>query len=119
MMLFFIVFINVWAGIIASFHLISTSSGFLLVFPIWNFLNVFLLFFLFRFGILNEKAIQDENANFSEILFGSAVLMVIFYFSHYIYVNHWSITFSISVGYATGINEAVKNLIFNKQTIKS
>lgn len=116
MMLFFVVIANVWAGITSITHLLETSSGLLSIFPVWNLFNALLLFLLFRLDILNIKSIQDKNTNFLEILLGSAILISLFYFSHYTYGNHWSITFSITVGYATSINRFIKYL-FNKSNI--
>jgi hypothetical protein len=113
-MLFFAVMANAVCGIIASLYILKQSSdvpSILLLLPIWNIINCILLVISFRFGIVNESNISDENAGRFEVLFGFLITVAIFIVCRFMFKLYWAITFSICVIYATSFGDALGSLL--------
>ena len=109
-MLFFAVVANAVSGILASIYILKQSSdapSVLLLLPIWNIINCILLVVSFRFGIINESNISDENATRFEVFFGLLIIVAIFLVCQFLFKLYWAITFSICVIYATSFSDAL------------
>lgn len=113
-MLVFVIVINVFVGMNATFYLMDTASGLNIIFPLVNYFNALFLAFAFRHNIINANSILDVQAKKSEILIGSILVIVIFFYSKYILGNHWALTFSICLVYTTNINNIIRKLLFRK-----
>ncbi len=110
-MLFFAVMANGFGGIAAGVHMLDNSSGFLMLFPIWNIANGVLLLILFRLNVINEDSIDDGKANPLLAIVGLGVVVVTFYVCSFIYEMYWAITFSLCLAYASNVNNALENII--------
>jgi hypothetical protein len=113
-MLCFAVVSNAVCGIFASVHILEQSSDapcILILLPIWNIINCMLLLILFRFGIVNDRNISDENATGFEVLFGFLITVAIFLVCQFVFKLYWAITFSICVIYATSFGDALGSLL--------
>ena len=117
-MLIFVVFTNFGVGFSSGLYILKSSEGYLAIFPIMNLINAILLIIMFRAKIIDEACISDENASRPEILVGSAALLIIFAFSHYIMHNYWALTFSICLAYSTMINEFFTRIFFQTSATK-
>jgi DNA-directed RNA polymerase subunit RPC12/RpoP len=111
-MLVFAVLTNAGTGIIAGIYLLRNTSVFnwLLVFPIWNIINGFLMLVMLRFGIINEECISDREATLVQIILGLAAVLVIFIVCNYVFKLYWAITFSICIVYTTSFDRALQNI---------
>lgn len=116
-MLFFAVMVNGLSGIAAGAKMLEDSHGLLVIFPIWNIINGLLLLIMFRFGIINENSIVDDNATPLQVLLGFIVVGVIFVICQFVYKMYWAFTFSICVAYASNINETALKLFYEFQDI--
>jgi hypothetical protein len=110
-MLYFAVLANGLIGIMAGAYMLKGSHGLLAVFPVWNILNSLLFLFLYRFGIINETAIADDNAKSYQVAAGMAVIVFIFLICQYVFQFHWTITFSTCACYCTNVNTFVQSLL--------
>ena len=110
-MLFFAVIINALAGISAGMHMLEGSHGLLSVFPIWNIMNGALLFLMYRFDIIDEGSIVDDNATLLQVIVGSVVVVFAFAICTFIFDMYWAITFSICVAYASNVNGVVQSIV--------
>jgi hypothetical protein len=109
-MLFFAVASNAVSGIFASLYILKQSSdspSIFLLLSIWNIINCILLVISFRFGIINESNISDEDTTRFEVLFGFLITVVIFIVCRFVFKLYWAITFSICVIYATSFGDAL------------
>lgn len=110
-MLYFAVLVNGLTGLLAGAHLLQTSHGYLKVFPVWNILNSLLLLLLYRFHLIDESAIADDNATPYQVVAGGAVVLVVFLVCQFVFRLHWTITFSVCVCYATNVNSFLQRLL--------
>ena len=109
-MLFFAVMVNGVGGVAAGIHVLEDSHGLLMVFPIWNIVNGVLLLLMYRFDIIDESSIVDDNATPFQVLLGSIVIVATFVVCRFVFEMYWAITFSICVTYATNVNGTVQSL---------
>jgi hypothetical protein len=109
-MLFFAVIVNGFSGIAAGMHMLKESHGILMVFPIWNIVNGALLLLMYRFDIIDESSIVDDNATPFQVILGSMVVVAIFIVCRFVFEMYWAITFSICVTYASNVNGTVQSL---------
>lgn len=110
-MLYFAILVNGLTGLLAGAHMLQTSHGYLTVFPVWNILNSFLLLLMYRFHLIDETAITDDNAAPYQVVVGGAVVLVVFLICQYAFRLHWTITFSVCVCYATNVNSLLQRLL--------
>ena len=103
-MLSFAVLVNGVAGIAAGMHLLENSHGLLVLFPMWNVFNGILLLVLFRFDVVNESNITDENATLSQVFFGLVTTVATFAICTFVYKMYWAVTYSICLAYASNVN---------------
>ncbi len=112
-MLCFAVCVNAGMGLMSGVYLLRTAQGLSLFFSAWNFLNAFLLVYMYDSRTLNNGHITDEEAGFPGIFWGILIVIVIFYFTQHVFHTHWTVTFSNCVIYATSFNDKLLKLIDN------
>jgi hypothetical protein len=110
-MLFFAVLLNAFSGIMAGAYALTTSSGWLIVFPILNILNSVVLFFTYKSGVLNESNISDQHASLSQVALAAAVVLILFGFCYYVFELIWIETLSICLIYVTNLVQVFQSLI--------
>jgi hypothetical protein len=111
-MLVFAVLTNAGTGIIAGMYLLRNTSVFnwLLIFPIWNIINSFLMLAMLRFGVIDEECISDRKATLVQIVLGLIAVLVILVLCNYVFKLYWAITFSICIVYTTSFDRALQNV---------
>jgi len=110
-MLFFAVMVNGFSGIAAGVHMLRNCPGVLMVFPVWNIVSGGLLLVMYRFNIIDESRIADEDAPPREVALGGLVVVAAFVLCRFVFRLYWAVTFSICVAYATHLNQAVQRLL--------
>lgn len=114
-MLYFAIMVNGLTGLLAGVYLLQTSHGYLTVFPVWNIINSFLLLLMYRFRLIDETAIADDNPTPYQVVVGSAVVIVVFIVCQFVFRLHWTITFSACVCYATNVNNFLQRLLSTRR----
>lgn len=102
-MIFFAVIINAYSGIQSGKHELDACNGIMIIFPLWNIVNGLILFMMFKWKLIDEKNIADDNASPLQVFFGSVVIVVIIYLCEYCWKVYWATTFSICVAYASNV----------------
>lgn len=113
LMLVFALGISGFAGIIAGLQVINDYHGLLIVFPVLNILSSVVLLYLI--GFAEHSIISDEDALLQELLFGSVITGIVFYFCQFRFNFHWSITFSICVTYVMIFNNILGGFLTRKR----
>lgn len=114
-MLAFVVLANASAGWVAGMRVLDDTIGWLAVFPLWNILTAVMLLLFWRFKLINESNISDENAgSFLELILSITAVIVIFSVCKFWLKLHWSEIYSICVVYATNINAMGSQLLQEK-----
>ena len=96
--------------------MLKDSHGILIAFPIWNFVNGALLLIMYRFEIIDESSIVDDNATAFQVIFGSMVVVATLIVCRFVFKLYWAITFSICVTYASNFNGIVQSLFSKPQS---
>jgi len=111
-MLFLAVLINAYSGIIAGIYVIgnTTASNWLLVFPIWNITNSFLMLSMFYMKVIDEECLSDRKASPLRIFLGLIAVVTIFLLCNYVFKLYWAITFSICMVYTTSFDKALQSV---------
>ncbi len=109
-MLFFAVLVNGISGIAAGHHLLNGARGLMLIFPLCNILSGAILLILYRFNIINERCVVDDDATVLQVFVGSAVVIIAMTVCS-AYDLYWAITFSICVAYATNVNDVLQQVL--------
>ena len=111
-MLFSAVMINGLGGIVAGEHVIGEATSLLtLIFPLWNIANGFLLFLMYKFDIVDEGSIVDDDADPYEVVIGLSVVLMTFAISTFVFDLHPAVVFSMCLAYATKINALGKDIV--------
>jgi hypothetical protein len=113
-MLLFVISTNLGVAVYGGLYILENLEGFLIVFPVLNMINAFLMLLLLRMQVINEESISNENARPREILVGSVSLVILFVFSQYLLRNFWAVTFSLCLTYSSMINDFVTRLFFRE-----
>lgn len=110
--LFFVVLINAYSGIIAGIHVISniSDSNWLLIFPIWNIINSLLMLSMFYMKVIDEECISDRKTTLFRFCLGLIAILGIFFVCNYIFKLYWAVTFSICMVYTTSFDRALQNV---------
>ncbi len=103
---------NAIAGIAAGVHIMESSEGPWLVFPILNILSSFTLIYIL--ALSDENRLDDTDATRPQVIGGIIVTMIIFSICHFVYDLYWAITFSICTAYATNINDVFQRILHLK-----
>ncbi|MCP3681311.1 MAG: hypothetical protein GY861_01350 [bacterium] len=112
MMLLFAGVTNAIAGIAAGVHIIESSDGLWLVFPMLNILSSFTLIYIL--ALSDESRLDDTDATRPQVIGGVVATLIIFSICHFVYDLYWAITFSICTAYATNINDVFQRVIHLK-----
>ncbi len=112
-MLVFAVLTNILVGIIAGIYVIrnTTINNWQIVFPIWNIINVILLYLMIGIKVIDVDCISDRDATGAQIILGLAAVFIIFIFCNYLFKLHWAITFSICIVYTTSFDRAIQHVL--------
>ena len=111
-MLVFAIMVNGFSGVAAGMHMLEGSHGLLMLFPSWNVINGVLLFLMYRFHIIDESSIVDDDATHFQVVLGTIVVVTTFVVCRFVFEMYWAITFSICVAYASNVNGTVQSLFF-------
>lgn len=109
-MLLFAVTMNAASGIIAGLYMWEHCWGWLLIFPIWNFVNSALLILMQYVNVFDENCVADRDATAKQTILGLIAVFVIFIFCNYVFKLHWAITFSICIIYTTSFDKALQSV---------
>jgi hypothetical protein len=111
-MLFSAVIINAAGGIAAGMYFLEyPPHGLLILFPLWNIINGFLLLLMYRFDFMDDAIIVDDNAGPFEVVAGLCVVLMTFAIGTFVFELYWAVVFSMCMAYATNINALVKDLV--------
>lgn len=118
-MLFFVIFVNYLAGVIASFYIIDKdwfgeTTIFIIIFPLINIYNAINLSFLFLSGAIDINSILNKNMEKYKIVPSFIVIGIIFIISQFVLKNYWALTFSLCILYATIVNKYIEKIFFRK-----
>jgi cation transport ATPase len=108
-MMLFAVFVSAGTGIYAGIHMLTTSTGWLIVFPMWNITYGALLLLMFRMRLIDTTCISDEDASRPQIILGLIAVLIIVICCQFWFRLHWAITFSICIAYTTSLDKAVRS----------
>ena len=89
----------------------KSDSLYIKILPAWHLASALYLLILLRLGVIGAESVDDQNAKRWEIGFGLVAVVGIFFLSAYYFENHWAVTLSLCVAYASTLNRAVKSLI--------
>jgi len=111
-MLLSAVIINAGCGIAVGMHFLEyPPDGLLILFPLWNIINGFLLLLMYRFDFLDDAIIVDDNAGPYEVVAGLCVVLMTFAIGTFVFELYWAVVFSMCMAYATNIHALVKDLV--------
>ena len=111
-MLFSAVIINAAGGIAVGMYFLEyPPDGLLILFPLWNIINGFLLLLMYRFDLMDDAIIADDNAAPFEVAAGLCVVLMTFAIGTFVFELYWAVIFSMCMVYATSINPLVKYFI--------
>lgn len=110
-LLTFAIIANASAGYVAGMNAWETSSGVLSIFPAWNILTAALLLIFWRYEIIDESYILDEDTdNLLEIFISFSLVLSILITCQFSFNMHWSEVYSICVVFASSVNPAISNI---------
>jgi hypothetical protein len=117
-MLFFALLVSGGIGMYAGKHMLETSTGWLMLFPIWNviyggllLMKLGRLFAAVRYGRpIDVSYISDENATRRQIMLGLIAVVIIIICCQFWFGLHWAVTFSICIAYTTSLDKAVRSV---------
>lgn len=110
LILFFVLFINLFIAFIIADYAFSYSSFIFIIFSILNIIIAYLSFIdLVRSIRYRSVSISDRQPEKVELIISSIIVICLFYISQYILDNYWAITFSICTVYAVSINRFIFN----------
>lgn len=102
-MLIFAVGVTAGTGVYAGYIMLKQSPGPLMIFPVWNIINGGLLLLLFHGGVVDTSCIADTKAGLLQIGVTVVSLAILLALCQYTFRLHWSISFSIAVGYTMSL----------------
>jgi DNA-directed RNA polymerase subunit RPC12/RpoP/uncharacterized membrane protein YuzA (DUF378 family) len=111
LMLAFAVLANGATGILAGTYMLKHTSGWLLIFPLWNIINGLILLAMFRFDIIDESCISDRDATMAQVIVGLTSVFILFILCNFVFKLYWAITFSICIVYSTSFDKAIQTVL--------
>jgi hypothetical protein len=109
-MLAFAVVTNGGIGLTAARYMIEQSTGWLILFPVWNAINSALLLLMWRFRIIDEHCIADRQATSPQVIIGLTAVLIIVILCNYVFKLYWAIAFSICIVYTTSFDRALQSV---------
>lgn len=93
-------------GIESGIYALSSSNVFFdLLLSTWNIITGLMLILLLRLNAISEKLIDDNNTKLAPVLWGSVIVLVIFYMTHFVYQLYWATGMSICFIYIQSVND--------------
>lgn len=105
-MLAFAVAVTAGTGFYAGARLWMHSKGWLLVFPLWNILNGYLLTVI-SLTIVDTTSITDEPASLGELAITALCVPVLLAVCQY-FDLHWAVTYSVVVAYTMSLHNGIR-----------
>jgi membrane-anchored glycerophosphoryl diester phosphodiesterase (GDPDase) len=96
----FIMGTNSFAGIVAGIEMLPSRWSILIIIPIWNILMG--IWLLYQLG-LNKFTVSDQDTTWTEVLFASITLLIVFGVTDFGFHLSWAIAFSICVFYSSTV----------------
>ena len=109
-MLLFAVFVSAGTGIYAGIHMLRTSVGWLIIFPLWNIINGIILLAMLRLKMIGMDCISEHNATHAQVRLGLIATIIMFICCQYFFRLHWAITYSICIAYTTSLDKSVRSV---------
>jgi len=107
-MLLFAAYVTAGTGIYAGWRMLDRSQIWLMVFPAWNILDGALLLLLLYARVVDTECITDEKATFGQVVVTLLAMPILLTTCRYLFVLHWSITFSIAVAYTMSLHRILR-----------
>ncbi len=112
-MLVFAIVVTASTGLYAGWLMLRQSRGWLMLFPIWNILNAYLLILSSMIAV-DTNCVTDEPASFAQLVITAICVPVLLAVCEY-YGLHWSVTFSIAVAYTMSVHNAIRDVFGRKR----
>ncbi|MFH1196990.1 MAG: hypothetical protein V1720_14935 [bacterium] len=113
-LLFFGLLTQLLIGIYGAIYILNHSVGYAQIFPILNLVYCGILIILFRFNVIKEDRVIDDDISIYEVIIALLSVIIIYSISHFLLRQYWAITFSIISLYAVNVSKitiVIKNLI--------
>ena len=95
-MMFFAVLVSAFSGFMGSGYILSTASGWFMIFPILNMINSIVLLLMWRYGFFDESSISEQQASKGQVMLATAMILILFFsvmlstssygYKHYLFV---------------------------------
>lgn len=112
LMALFVVLLNLIIGSMALIALMQDAKGWMLVFPLWNFINVVWLLCILWVA-QGKDLVDDTEMGGRELLLGAIVVMGVVMIFEYLFHATWPVTLAATLGYATSLNRLVQRLWYD------
>ncbi len=120
LMLYLACFTNVVSGFAAGIYIfVNSANPIFIILAVCNILNCFLLPFKYVVSFGDGSSFDNDDATFTEIIFGSIVIIITFLICHFIFEIFWAFTFSTCITYACNVNRVVNQFLFSRPLKKS
>jgi len=110
LMLLFAVLVTAGTGAYAGYVTLRGGWSWVVVFPAWNVLNSLILLSAFHEGLVNTGSLTDERAGLVDVIVTAVVISLLLALCNYSLNLHWSITYSIAVGYTVSLHRGVQSI---------
>ena len=102
MMLGFASITNYCTAIAVGFYMFKNTTGWLIIFPIWNLINAGLMMY--------NASISDREASDPQLIIGILSVLLISTVCNFVFQLYWPITFSICLVYTTSLDRALQSI---------
>lgn len=107
-MLWFALIVNLVVGITTINHLNEQGVAQLwYIFPALNIATFFLVLVFWYTGLYNTGRLVTKSNSYSNVVYGSFILVFVAFFTRYILDMNWQVVFSTSIAYATLLSSTV------------
>jgi len=115
-MFIFAVSTNICTSVVAGIYTLNESTGWVIIFPIWNLINAVLMIFM-NIILINQQCttiyrycITDREATYHQIIISLTAVFLIFALCNFVFNLHWAVTFSICIAYTTSFDRALQSV---------
>jgi hypothetical protein len=102
MMLGFASITNYCTAIAVGFYMFKNTTGWLIIFPIWNLINAGLMMY--------NASISDREASTLQMTIGILSVLLISTVCNFVFQLYWPITFSICLVYTTSLDRGLQSI---------
>jgi len=110
LMLCFAVTVTAVTGMYAGHVWLTTTRGWLVVFPASNILSAAVPLLLFRAGLLDTEVILDTTARLSQVVVTLIATTTLLVTCLYLFRLHWAMAYSICVSYTMSLNHVITDV---------